>query len=150
MQIAGPRWSPDGKSIAVIHGIMSDEGSTGGDIYVIPAAGGAAKNVTPNLEGSARALAWRPDDRILFQEYVDGESALVTVGASGGARTPAWSTPQQQVTFTAFAGRADAVSAVVQSFQQAPEVYARAIGAWAAQTGINASVQPLWGDAKSR
>ena len=27
LQIAGPRWSPDGKSIAVIHGIMSDEGS---------------------------------------------------------------------------------------------------------------------------
>ena len=26
LQIAGPRWSPDGKSIAVIHGIMSDEG----------------------------------------------------------------------------------------------------------------------------
>ena len=27
LQIAGPRWSPDGKSIAVIHGIMSDEGA---------------------------------------------------------------------------------------------------------------------------
>ena len=62
-----PRWSPDGRSIAVIHGIMSDEGQTGGDIYVVPAAGGAAKNVTPNLEGSARALAWRPDGRILFR-----------------------------------------------------------------------------------
>ena len=36
LQIAGPRWSPDGKSIAVIHGIMSDEGQTGGDIYVVP------------------------------------------------------------------------------------------------------------------
>src|SRR5450759_4241957 len=32
LQIAGPRFSPDGKTIAVIHGIMSDEGSTGGDI----------------------------------------------------------------------------------------------------------------------
>ena len=38
-------------------------GSTGGDMYVVPAAGGAAKNITPNLEGSARALAWRPDGR---------------------------------------------------------------------------------------
>jgi dipeptidyl aminopeptidase/acylaminoacyl peptidase len=149
LQIAGPRWSPDGKSIAVIHGIMSDEGQTGGDIYVVPAAGGVAKNITPNLEGSARALAWRPDGRIIFQEYVDGQSALVTVGADGGTRTKVWSAPQQMMTLAAIATRADAASAVVQSFQQAPEVYAGAIGAWTAQTANNAAIRPLWGEVKS-
>ena len=149
LQIAGPRWSPDGKSIAVIHGIMSDEGSTGGDIYVVPATGGAAKNVTPNLEGSARALAWRPDGRIIFQEYVDGKSALVTVAATGGSRTTVWSAPQQHVTVASIALHADAAAAVVQSFQQAPEVYAGPIGAWTAQTQTNASIAPLWGDSKS-
>ena len=148
LQIAGPRWSPDGRSIAVIHGIMSDEGSTGGDIYVVPAAGGAAKNVTPNLEGSARALAWRPDGRIIFNEYVDGKSALVTVGANGGARSTVWSAPQQ-VTYASVATQAEAAAAVVQSFQQAPEVYAGAIGGWTAQTNTNASIAPLWGEAKS-
>ncbi|MCU1383936.1 MAG: tolB protein [Acidobacteria bacterium] len=149
LQIAGPRWSPDGTSIAVIHGIMSDEGSTGGDIYVVPARGGAAKNVTPHLEGSARSLAWRPDGRLLFQEYVDGQSALVTVGPTGGARTTVWSTPQQHLTSTSIAAHADAAAAVVQSFQHAPEVYAGAFGAWAAQTQVNAAVTPLWGDVKS-
>ena len=149
LQIAGPRWSPDGKSIAVIHGIMSDEGSTGGDVYVVPADGGAAKNITPNLEGSARTLAWRADGRILFQEYVDGKSALVTVGASGGARTTVWSTPQQMVTFASIATKADAAAAVVQSFQQAPEVYAGSFDAWFAQTTANASIKPLWGEVKS-
>jgi len=149
LQLAGPRWSPDGKSIAVIHGIMSDEGQTGGDIYVVPAAGGAAKNVTPNLDGSARTLAWRPDGRILFQEYVDGKAALVAVGAAGGPRTTVWSAPQQHVTFASIAARAEAASAVVQSFQQPPEVYAGAIGAWTAQTRINATIKPLWGDVKS-
>ena len=44
LQIAQPRWSPDGKTIAFIGGIMSDEGSTGGDIYTIPPA--AAKPAT--------------------------------------------------------------------------------------------------------
>jgi dipeptidyl aminopeptidase/acylaminoacyl peptidase len=149
LQIAGPRWSPDGKSIAVIQGIMSDEGQTGGDVYVVPAAGGAAKNVTPNLEGSARALAWRVDGRILFQEYVDGQSALVTVGSTGGPRSTVWSTPQQMMTLASIATRVDAVSAVIQSFQQAPEVYAGAIGAWTAQTAINAAIKPLWGEVKS-
>ncbi len=149
LQIAGPRWSPDGKSIAVIHGIMSDEGSTGGDIFVVPAGGGAAKNVTPNLEGSARALAWRPDGRIIFHEYVDGQSALVTVAATGGPRTTAWSALQQHLTVASIASHAEAAAAVVQSFQQAPEVYAGPIGAWTAQTNTNASIAPLWGDAKS-
>ena len=156
LQIAGPRWSPDGRSIAVIHGIMSDEGSTGGDIYVVPvrqdqggpAAGGAARNLTPNLEGSARALGWRPDGRIIFNEYVDGKSALVTVGPNGGVRSTVWSAPQQ-VTYASVAAHAEAAAAVVQSFQQAPEVYAGAIGGWTAQTSTNASIAPLWGEAKS-
>ncbi len=149
LQIAGPRWSPDGKSIAVIHGIMSDEGSTGGDIYVVPAAGGAAKNITPDLAGSARALAWRPDGRIIFHEYVDGKSALVTVAATGGVRTTVWSASQQHVTYASIASHADAASAVVQSFQQAPEIYAGALGGWTVQTATNTAVKPLWGEAKS-
>src|SRR5262249_43137671 len=84
LQLAWPRWSPDGKSIAVIHGLMSGEGSSGGRIYVLPAAGGAARNVTPGPPGSARALEWRGDGRILFNEWIDNKSALVTVGATGG------------------------------------------------------------------
>src|SRR5438034_1050508 len=40
LQIASPRWSGDGTRIAYIGGLMSDQGITGGDIYVVPAAGG--------------------------------------------------------------------------------------------------------------
>ena len=47
MQIAVPRWSPDGKTIAFIGGLMSDEGSVGGDVYAIPAAGGDPRDLTP-------------------------------------------------------------------------------------------------------
>jgi dipeptidyl aminopeptidase/acylaminoacyl peptidase len=148
LQIAGPRWSPDGRSIAVIHGIMSDEGSTGGDIYLVPAGGGEAKNITPNLEGSARALAWRADGRIVFNEYVDGTSALVTVGSNGGVRSTVWSAPQQ-ITYVSVAAKADAAAAVVQSFQQPPEIYAGPSSSWTAQTTINAAIKPLWGEVKS-
>src|SRR5438270_10234231 len=34
----------DGRSVAFIGGLMSDEGVTGGDIYVVPAAGGEARD----------------------------------------------------------------------------------------------------------
>ena len=39
LQIALPRWSPDGKAIAFIGGLMSDQGVTGGDVWIIDASG---------------------------------------------------------------------------------------------------------------
>ena len=38
-QVAVPRWSPDGKSIAFIEGLMSDEGFHGGDLFTMSADG---------------------------------------------------------------------------------------------------------------
>ena len=44
LQIAVPRWSPDDKQIAFIGGLMSDQGATGGDVYLTTSAGGEARN----------------------------------------------------------------------------------------------------------
>ena len=49
LQIALPRWSPDGSQIALIGGLMSDQGSTGGDIYLLSAEGGQPVDVTPGI-----------------------------------------------------------------------------------------------------
>ena len=46
LQIAVPRWSPDGKTIAFIGGLMSDQGSTGGDVWTVSAEGGEPRNLT--------------------------------------------------------------------------------------------------------
>ncbi|MGZ6143588.1 MAG: TolB family protein, partial [Myxococcales bacterium] len=43
LQICEARFSPDGKRIAFIEGLMSDQGLTGGDIWLVPAGGGAAR-----------------------------------------------------------------------------------------------------------
>ena len=40
LQIANPVWSPDGRAIAFIAGLMSDEPAVGGDIFTVDAAGG--------------------------------------------------------------------------------------------------------------
>jgi dipeptidyl aminopeptidase/acylaminoacyl peptidase len=151
LQIAVPRWSPDGRSIAVIHGIMSDEGLNGGDVFVVSAEGGPARNVTPDLEGSARWLAWRGAGDILFDEYVDGRSALVTVGSAGGTRSTTWSAPQQvaSLSISSLSIASSAMAAVVQSFQEAPEVYAGPAGQWTRQTTAIASIKPLWGEVRS-
>ena len=70
------RW----QQIAFIGGIMSDEGSTGGDIYAVPAAGGPRRGshartrqlTQPGCDGC-------PPGSILFTETVDGGSALDTL-----------------------------------------------------------------------
>src|SRR3984885_834294 len=58
LQIAVPRWSPEGTRIAFIGGLMSDQGSTGGDVYLIPATGGEPRDVTPGRDASVAFIGW--------------------------------------------------------------------------------------------
>lgn len=148
LQIACPRFSPDGKSIAVIHGIMSDEGSTGGDIWEVPASGGEPKNLTPGLKASPSHLFWRSADEILFAEYVDGETGVATLNPANGKIATLWTGPSALSSLSvARAGPASAV--IVQSFGAPPEVHAGPIGAWKKLTQINVKVPRFWGEAKS-
>jgi len=43
---------------AFISGIMSDEPAVGGDIFIVPAEGGEARNITPGMKASASWLTW--------------------------------------------------------------------------------------------
>ena len=57
-QIAEPRVSPDGRTVAFIGGIMSDFGSTGGDVFLVPSTGGNALNITKGQHASATSLGF--------------------------------------------------------------------------------------------
>jgi dipeptidyl aminopeptidase/acylaminoacyl peptidase len=77
LQIAVPRFSPDGKQIAFIGGLMSDQGSTGGDIWVVQANGsGDAVDITPNIDGTPTYEAWLNDHTIGFVEDYRGRTIL--------------------------------------------------------------------------
>ena len=154
-QIAMPAWSPDGKSVAFISGIMSDEPAVGGDIFVVPAEGGAAKNVTPGMKASASWLTWmHSGDKVLFGEEVDGESGVATVEVASGNIQTLIHGPEQLTASawgTAVSLSSDGASAAVirQSLAHPPEVWAGAIGKWKQITSRNAGLKPAWGDAKS-
>ena len=81
LQIAVPRFSPDGKQIAFIGGLMSDQGSTGGDIWVVPAKGGAPVDITPNIDGTPCFEVWLNDKEIGFVEDRRGHTLLVDYDA---------------------------------------------------------------------
>jgi dipeptidyl aminopeptidase/acylaminoacyl peptidase len=76
LQIAVPRFSPDGKQIAFIGGLMSDQGSTGGDLYIIPTAGGTPKNLTPGRSASPAWFRWSDDHTLQVSEDARGYTHL--------------------------------------------------------------------------
>ena len=88
LQLAVPRWSPDGKSIAFIEGLMSDEGFHGGDLFTITAGGRDVVNRTPDRKTSVNSFFWQAPDRILLIEYVGGGSAISELSlTNNSART---------------------------------------------------------------
>jgi len=156
MQVAVPRWSPDGRTIAYIGGLMSDEGVTGGDIYLVPATGGKERNLTPALQGSASWLAWHSSSgSILFAEHHDGGSGLARLDL-GGAVTRLWAGPERiaaagnTFSLSVSASRNQATMALIrQSFHEPPEIWAGAAGQWRPVTHANRDARPDWGEAKS-
>jgi|HubBroStandDraft_4_1064222.scaffolds.fasta_scaffold00890_4 dipeptidyl aminopeptidase/acylaminoacyl peptidase len=151
LQIADPQVSPDGKNVAFIEGLMSDEGSTGGDIYIVPITGGAARNLTPNIKASPNALAWTVADRITFAENIDGNSGFGSVSAQGGAIQTLWSgeesaSPESRAWASRSISGEQLITAIVrQSPSAPPEVWAGPIGDWKQLTDLNASAKPIWG-----
>jgi len=154
LQIANPAWSPDGKKIAFIAGLMSDEPSVGGDIYTIDATGGEAANVTPEMKATANWLAWTPEGKIVFGETVEGDAAAAIVDPASGRIDPLWR-GQEHISAGLWGtnislARDGKTSAIIRSsLSDPPEIWAGPIGYWRQVTHRNTEVKPAWGEAKS-
>jgi len=159
MQIGTPKWSPDGKTIAFIAGLMSDEPVVGGDIYTLPASsssgGGDARDVTPDMKATASTINWSADSKsIVFGEIVDGKSGVACVSLDSGAITSLWTGAehigQNQFTVGVSLSRDGKTSAAVrESFNAPPEVWAGPTGNWKQVTQLNRALHPAWGKAES-
>lgn len=88
LQIAVPRYSPDGSQIAFIGGLMSDQGSTGGDVYVIAAKGGQPADITPGIDGTPSFEGWVADNEVGFVEDRSGRTLLSDYSVTAKAPVP--------------------------------------------------------------
>jgi dipeptidyl aminopeptidase/acylaminoacyl peptidase len=154
MQIEWPAWSPDGKSIAYVGGLMSDETIGAGDIYVVDAAGGPARNVTPDMKASATWLRWVAPDRILFSAHVDGGTGMFALDPSRARIEQLWrgdETIARAPSLIGFAAdrRGERTAVVRESFAHAPEVWAGPIGRWTQMSHENGGAGVEWGRAES-
>jgi dipeptidyl aminopeptidase/acylaminoacyl peptidase len=144
-QIAAPKVSRDGRTVAFIAGLMSDFGSTGGDVYTLPLAGGQATNVTPAMPASATSLAWNCKNHLLVEELAGDKTRLVDLGA---ARQPVpgrvlWSgaeTLEHGDNSISLACPSGVTASSFESFTNPPEIQTGIPGKWKSLTAVNAGM----------
>jgi len=156
MQIGVPKWSPDGKTIAFIGGLMSDEPIVGGDVYLVSAAGGKTQNETPGMHATASWLAWAPDSKkILIAEYLDGASAIHEMSSDGSIGNTHDIFLKGSILSGGFgmqfsiSSDGETLGFVQQSFDKPPEVWAGKSGEWKQITHRNDGLRPAWGKSVS-
>src|SRR5438445_9435434 len=149
LQVAVPRWSPDGKSIAFIEGLMSDEGFHGGDLFTI-SNGRDAQNRTRGRKSSVSSLFWLTPDRILFTEIVGGGGAISELTLADNSVRTMWKGAEALHAFGNFPDFAvsnDGKFAAAErtSFETPPEIWAGPIGEWQQLTRNNPGLSATWG-----
>src|SRR6266436_4474517 len=133
LQVAVPRWSPDGKSMAFIEGLMSDEGFHGGDLFTISAEGRDLTNRTADQKTSVNSFFWHAPDRILLIEYVGGGSAISELSLTNNSARMIWKGPEGIHAFGNFPNFALSkdgkfAATVRSSYNSPPEVFVGPLG----------------------
>ncbi len=154
LQVAVPRWSPDGKSIAFIEGLMSDEGFHGGDLFTMTGDGRDVVNGTPDRKKSVNSFFWPTPDRILLIEYAGGGSAISELSLTNNSARTIWKGPDGIHAFGNFPNFAlskdgKVAAAVRSSYNSPPEVFVGPLGEWRELTRNNATLPVSWGKAES-
>ena len=166
LQIALPRWSPDGKWIAFIGGLMSDQGVTGGDIWAVAATGGQPVNLTPGRHSTPEWLTWAASDHLWATELAAGKSRLVSLRLSQNGNSLLASEERTSYVLPGSVGAggpelslsptADHMRFVFRasSYEHPAEIYSVETGAQKSiklsqLTQLNAGLQPVWGKSDS-
>jgi dipeptidyl aminopeptidase/acylaminoacyl peptidase len=144
-QLAAPRVSRDGKRVAFILGIMSDFGSTGGDLYTVPTAGGAVTNITPNFSASVTDIHWGCDGHLTAVAIAADQTQLLDFGSAESSHPGKLLWQGQELLgdyVKQLAGECPAgvVALAHQSFNHPMEIEIGAAGKWRDLTHVNAEL----------
>lgn len=140
-QLATPVVSPDGVTVAFVGGWMSDQGSTGGDVYSVRLDRAAAPvDLTPGAHATFASIDWHCGSGLTAVSIAGGRTEISTL-AAGQAPRLVWSGDQVLTAGgwnASVSCSAHGTAAVSQTFAAAPEIVAGRIGAWVPITHVNA------------
>lgn len=151
LQIAVPRWSPDGEQIAFIGGLMSDQGATGGDVYLIPSAGGEPRDITAGRDASVAFIGWIGSHALGIAEHVGGDSHLTALDVNTGKDIPGASATFPEsigaggLSMSISVSHERTIALIRSSFEKAPEVWAGPVDDLKQITHLNENLKPAWG-----
>lgn len=132
-QLTRPAWSPDGRWVAVVSSTWSDPGMTGGAAVVVPALGGAARDLTGDQPRSHLALHWLPDSTGLVAATTEeGRAAVCEVGLDGETETR-W---REEWAFAAYDMTASVDGRVLAAVISRPTAPAELFVGWADGGGV--------------
>ena len=154
MQAANVRWSPDGKTIAFIGGLMSDEGVIGRRHLCTAGRGRSGARSDAGSQGVAELV---PLVAVVEADYHDGRHFREN------PRSRRWIRPREALETlwkgaesVSFSGDTATSAVVRSSFDHPPEVWAGATGKWQQVTHSNDALpgaedarQRGWGEGKS-
>ena len=142
-QLNFPRVSPDGRTVAYIGGLMSDNGSVGGDVWTVPLAGGAPTDITAGQPVTYTALDWTAGGLRAASLRNDEMGAVaLTLGASPRtlfSRPASLGAGDGRIAWSADGAR---LATVVQDWTHAPAIYAGPAAAPRAITHDNDALPP--------
>jgi dipeptidyl aminopeptidase/acylaminoacyl peptidase len=151
-QIANPRWSPDGSTIAYIGGLMSDQGVTGGDLYVVPANGGTPRNITPSIKSSIASFSWAGPTTVIAAGYAQGSTQISRIDVHTGVESVQFIGDEHVSVGTIYgiagvsASRNGEVTAAVhESYSSPPEIWTGTAGTSRQLTHSNSGVPSALG-----
>ena len=143
LQLAVPRFSPDGQQIAFIGGLMSDQGSTGGDLYTIATTGGEPKDLTPDRPASPAWFRWSDDHTLQVSEDARGFTHIFRLNTStlanekGNDLSYLGSISSGGIKNAVSTARNGDIAVIRSSFSAPPEIWAGPVGSLKQLTHLN-------------
>lgn len=155
LQIAVPRFSPDGSKIAFIGGLMSDQGSTGGDIYTVPSTGGDTTDVTPDRPATPVWFKWEDEQQLGIAGINNGQSHLFVYNIATQQTSDEYnlflpdSVGAGDLEMRIATSNSNNIAFIRSSFEHPEEVWAGPLNSLKQITHYNDALKPSWGKTES-